>query len=104
MNIFKQTASMYRLTLKQNQDAPEDVKQSYERQANFYERLGDLTDSELLAICDTGIFNDAIKGYLLMALEDIEATEETQRNALDALRLIFDTVPAEQAAEHYRKF
>lgn len=82
-------------------------------QAHIYDLLGELTETEAYKIMDTSIFNDAIKGYLLMVLDHIAkdpeaeettgATEEAERirgRAAGALARILDDYSAKDAAAY----
>lgn len=61
------------------------------------------TEQELNAIIDTGVFNEIIKGYLVIALQDIDKPRAEILEALSALEAAFDDADAECARNTYRK-
>lgn len=61
------------------------------------------SESELNEIVDTGMFNEVIKGYLVLALQETTKTYEEIMGALIALDHVFDDVDAAQARKAYRE-
>lgn len=57
----------------------------------------------LCALFDTGVFNTICKGYMLIALKELELAGEDREKALHCLSAAFDEVTAEEAAQLYRK-
>lgn len=60
-------------------------------------------EQELNSIIDTGAFNEIIKGYLVLALQDTGKSSAEIREVLVALDSAFDDADAAQAREAYRK-
>ena len=55
------------------------------------------------SIIDTGAFNEVIKGYLVIALQDAGKPRSDILDALDALEAAFNTTDAGQARQAYKK-
>lgn len=63
-----------------------------------------LTHEERMNICDMGFYNDAIKGYLIVAMRYAGFKNEEIKRALRGLTGAFDDKTADEAAAVYDNF
>lgn len=65
-----------------------------------------MNEIELYAmyLCDTGVYNGVIRGYLIAAMQNAGFEHEKISNALKGLEIAFDEKTAAEAAEIDRKF
>lgn len=94
---------------------PDEAKESVLRSAEVYEFIGEADErgllpdvvDNLLDVVDNllgeGLFNDAIKGYVSMALNDVELTQSTKDAIESSLRYYLDTKTFSEAREYYRR-
>lgn len=66
-------------------------------------RLAFTPEPEINGIMDTGMFNEIVKGYLVIAMQDTGAKSGSIRQAVDALDGIFDDTDAAAARKAYRE-
>lgn len=97
--------------LKQQVEAgkvPDGAKEGVLQSIEVYKFLGEAEDRGLLqdleeTLLDEGRFNEAIKGYLAMALNDVDLAQ-TEKDAIESnLRYYLDTKTAAEAAQYYRE-
>lgn len=67
-------------------------------------KAAELTEAERLHIMDMGYYNDALRGYLILAMQDAGFGPEDVTKALRAFHGVLDDTSAAEAAEVYRKF
>lgn len=60
-------------------------------------------EAELNEYIDTGMFNEIIKGYLVLALQNIGQPKKDILSALNAMESAFDDADAEQARQAYKE-
>lgn len=70
---------------------------------DYFTHLIGKPEPELNEIIDTGLFNEIIKGYLVIALQGTGKERDEIIEALDALEAAFDNTDAEQARRAYRE-
>lgn len=87
MNEFKQMATVFNKQAKALQD--KEQKEILERQARVYNVLGELNKKDLLALFDTGIYNDVVASYLKLAVKK-EVDEDKLNKILANLKILFD--------------
>lgn len=66
-------------------------------------RLAFTPEPEINSIMDTGMFNEIVKGYLVIAMQTTGAETGSIRQAVDALDAIFDDTDAAAARKAYRE-
>ena len=59
---------------------------------------------DYLKMLDSGVCNDAIKGYLIEAMRNADFTSDDICNALQGLRWALDEMDAYAAVDNYRRF
>lgn len=57
-----------------------------------------------LGIMDSGVYNEAIKGYLIEAMRNADFTSDDICKALQGLRWALDEMTARDAFDSYRNF
>lgn len=87
---------------------PDEAKESVLKSAEVYEFIGEADERGLLPdvvdnLLGEGLFNDAIKGYVSMALNDVELTQSTKDAIESNLRYYLDTKTFSEAREYYRR-
>ena len=66
-------------------------------------RYAAMPESEINGIIDTGVFNEIIKGYVVVAMRDAGQDDDKILDATNALDAAFDTTDAAAAREAYRE-
>lgn len=66
-------------------------------------RLAFTPEPEINSIMDTGMFNEIVKGYAVLAMQATGAGHDSIQAATDALDAIFDNTDAAVARKAYRK-
>ena len=66
-------------------------------------RLAFTPEPEINGIMDTGMFNEIVKGYLVIAMQATGAETDSIRQAVDTLDGIFDDTDAAAARKAYRE-
>lgn len=59
---------------------------------------------DYLRIMDSGMYNDAIKGYLIEAMRNVDFSREDIDKVLQGLRWALDELTASDAVDNYRRF
>lgn len=63
-----------------------------------------LSEDERNNLMDTGIFNDAIRGYLVCAMGYADFSPKEVKRALGGLHIALDDFSAAEASQMYRQF
>ena len=63
-----------------------------------------LTQAQRYLLCDLGYYNDVIRGYLILALQDAGFGREEIEKSLGCLSGVFDDCSAQEARQVYQKF
>lgn len=66
-------------------------------------KVMNLTPAQRLLCCDLGYFNEAIRGYLILAMQDSGFTPDQIDKALVGLERAFSDANAEEATQAYLK-
>lgn len=107
MSMYNEMAQQ----LKQQIDVgkvPDDSKESMMKTVEVYSFLAEVDDRGLLqelaeTLFNEGIFNDAIKGYVAMALKEVGVDQLIKDSIESNVRYLLDTKTAEEAAKYYRE-
>ena len=102
MNGYKMQSIAYKKYLEDNPDTPAGIKAGMENKIKLYDFLGECTKSERLELFNSSAFNDVVKGYLLMAADNLNIDEATKSDLLKELNSLFDNISAEQAENYYK--
>lgn len=98
MNGYQMTADSYRTLLEREQNID---RASIESKIKALDFLATATEEERLELFNSSAFNDVVKGYLKMAVDNMELEDEVRQGLLNELRYLFDTVTAKQAEDYY---
>lgn len=87
-------------------DAPtkEQIAETVRKVQEMQAKIQQLTEEERFFLCDSGYFNDTIRGYLIQAMKNADFSKEDIDKALGGLRWAFDDISASEAAEKWRKW
>lgn len=66
---------------------------------SIFKHYADMSDKERAAVIDTGLFNEFIAAYMIVALDSIEISAQEIKTAKNALNSVFDDIPAAAAVE-----
>lgn len=69
-----------------------------------FNQICELTKEDLAEICDCGLYNAVISGYLIQAMRNAGFQKKSINKALRGLQTAFDFTSAEEAEEICRKF
>lgn len=104
MNGYQMTADSYRQLLESDK-YPDIDREAIQHKIKALDFLATATEEERLELFNSSAFNDVVKGYLKMAVDNIELEEEereeVRQKLLNEFRYLFDTVTAKQAEEYY---
>lgn len=68
------------------------------------ENVAKMDEADLNELCDFGCFNDAIRGYLVLAMQDAEIDRAKIEQAVNCLQDVFENTSAAEARDAWRKF
>lgn len=107
MSMYKKMAAHMKKQAESGK-VPDEAKESVLRSAEVYEFIGEAEKRGLLQdvadkLLGEGLCNDAIKGYVSMALNDVELTQSTKDSIESNLRYYLDTKTSGEAKEYYRR-
>jgi len=94
------SADAYKTYLERDNPTGE-ARASTERKITALEIMANTDRPTQYEIFNSSGFNDIVKGYILMALDNLETDTETRKDILREIRYLFDTVTAEQAEQYY---
>lgn len=66
--------------------------------------LSKMSNEDKMLLCDIGVYNDTIAGYMIAALRNSGYGESDIQGAVIALQKAFDDYNAEEATEIYHKW
>lgn len=101
MNGYEMMADSYRNLLEQHPDEPQEVKADLACKVKALDIMANCSDSERLALFDTSAFNDVVKGYVKLALDNTEIEEEQRKAIVNEVSYLFDVTTANEAEEYY---
>lgn len=90
MNGFKLMSDSYKTLLEQGKID----KETAEKEMRIYDFLATCDSADLCRMVDSSAFNDIIRGYVKLAVENSGIDEESQQKVTNQLRWIFDTKSA----------
>lgn len=81
-----------------------EIDEAVDKQQKMMAKAFALTHEERMHICDMGFYNDAIKGYLIVAMRNKGFKDEDIKRALLGLYWAFNDKTADEAAAVYNNF
>ena len=100
MNGYQMSADTYKHFIERDHPTGE-VLEDMERKIKALEIMANTDRPTQYEIFNSSGFNDITKGYILMALDNLETDSDTRKAILREIRYLFDTVTAEQAEQYY---
>lgn len=101
MNGYEMTADTYRHYLEQHPAEPQKVKADLACKIKALDIMASCSDSERLALFNTSAFNDVVKGYVKLALDNIGIEYEQRKAIVNEVSYLFDIKTADEAEEYY---
>lgn len=101
MNGYKLQSDSYRQYIEKHPDIEEEVKKNMESNIKVYDFLASCSKEERLELFNSSAFNDVVRGYFLMAIDNLKLDEETRSGLLNELRFLFDEKTADEAEAYY---
>lgn len=77
----------------------EEKKAAADRYMKLSKKAAQLTEEERNFIFDSGYFNSALRGYMILAMQGAGFTKENIRKAVDELHYVLDTTSVKEAYE-----
>ena len=99
MNGYAMMADSYRKLLATDSNAD---REFMERRITALEIMANTDRSTQYELFNSSAFNDIVRGYILMALDNAEAGRETSNAVLQEFNALLESVTAEQAENFYK--
>lgn len=103
MNNYQMDSKIYKQWLKQHPNVDNMARQKIERKIKVLDFLAESGKEDLFELFDSGVFKKIIHGYLLMAINNNKLSSEVERDMIQELSYLFDTVGSECAEEYFYK-
>lgn len=108
MNGYQITADGYKRYIKEHPEEPEETKAAIQIKVEALEILAEATPEIRRELFNAGAFNDIVKGYITLAIEEAKtipdgSREKIKEDLMRQLSYMFDTVTAAQAEQKYRE-
>lgn len=97
MNGYTLMAESYRKLMNEGKIE----KAMADREIRIYEFLSDCNKEDLCSLVDSSAFNDIIRGYIKLAVDNTDIDEESREKVIRASQWIFDEKNATEALENY---
>lgn len=101
MNGYKMTADSYRQYLEQHPDEPPETKADLACKIKALDIMANCSDSERLQLFNTSAFNDVVKGYVKLALDNLKTDPEQRKAIINEVAYLFDIKTADEAEQYY---
>ena len=98
MNGYAMMADSYRKLLATDSNAD---REFMERRITALEIMANTDRPTQYELFNSSGFNDIVRGYILMALDNAEAGNETRKAVLQEFNALLESVTAEQAENYF---
>lgn len=98
MNGYQLTADSYRKLLQTEQDID---KAKVEQKIKALDFLASCSKEERLELFNSSAFNDVVKGYVLLALDNLKTDTEQRKAIINEVAYLFDIKGADEAEQYY---
>lgn len=95
MNGFKMLSDSYKTLLEQGKID----KETAEKEMRVLDFLSTCDTDDFCRLVDSSAFNDIIRGYVKLAVENADIDEESQQKVINQLRWIFDEKTAKEVLD-----
>jgi hypothetical protein len=99
MNGYTLMSDSYKMLMEQG----EIDKETAEKAIRIYDFLATCDKDDICKMVDSSAFNDIIRAFLVMAIENSGLDEESKNNVLNELRWIFSEKQAKEVLEKYNQ-
>ena len=72
-----------------------------EKEARIYDFLSSCDEDDLYSLIDSSAFNDIIRGYVKIAVNNTDIDEESKKKVMNESRWMFDGKNAKSALKEY---
>ena len=100
MNGYKMLADSYRQVLEGDGSQGID-KAAVEKKIKVLDFLATCDAEEIQELFNSSAFNDIVRGYFLMAMQNMDLEEEKISQIIQNLKNLFDMVTAGEAEKYY---
>lgn len=97
MNGYTLMSESYRKLINEGKIEREDA----EKEIRIFEFLASCDQDDLCRLVDSSAFNDIIKGYMKVAVEDAGVEEKAKSRVLDSIYKIFDSYSAKEIMDNH---
>lgn len=101
MNGYQMTADAYKNLLEKEPAENTAAIERMKAAINALEYLAGADDQTIYELFDSSAFNDIVKGYVKLALDNTGTDEEQAKAIMQELRFLFDTKGAAEAERYY---
>lgn len=98
MNGYQITADSYRTLL---QTEPDIDRAKTEQKIKALDFLASCSKEERLELFNSSAFNDVVKGYVLLALDNLKTDPEQRKAIINEVAYLFDIKRADEAEQYY---
>lgn len=98
MNGYQITADSYRTLL---QTEPGIDRAKTEQKIKALDFLASCSKEERLELFNSSAFNDVVKGYVLLALDNLKTDPEQRKAIINEVAYLFDIKSADEAEQYY---
>lgn len=98
MNGYQLTADSYRKLLQTEQDID---RAKVEQKIKALDFLASCSKEERLELFNSSAFNDVVKGYVLLALDNLKTDPEQRKAIINEVAYLFDIKSADEAEQYY---
>lgn len=98
MNGYQITADSYRKLL---QTEPDIDRAKTEQKIKALDFLASCSKEERLELFNSSAFNDVVKGYVLLALDNLKTDPEQRKAIINEVAYLFDIKRADEAEQYY---
>jgi len=100
INGYRTLAQVHRKHLGRLSANTQDAMQT-EKKILALDIMADLDPGTQKELFNSGAFNDVVRGYVKMAMDNIDMSQSTQQAVIDDLNILFDEMTAAEAEEYY---
>lgn len=101
MNGYEFMSRAYRDALENDTELTAEAQESIRAKIKALDFLATATRAERLELFNSTAFNDVVKGYFQMALDNTELPQETKTQLLRELIDLFESKTADEAEDYY---
>lgn len=101
MGSYGIMSAAHKLYLQRHPSVAPEQRAEIEKYIKVCDILNHCDREERLKIFDTGAFNNAVKGYIVMASDQLKLTDKQKNELLDTIQLLLYSRTAKDAEQYY---